>query len=264
MKSVLDFRWAHRKGEKITMVTSYDAWSARLIADSPVDCILVGDSASMVMHGAESTLGADLDMMEMHVRAVKRGAPQTFIVGDMPFLSHRKGLESAMTAVERLSRAGASAVKLEGADGHLDIVQHIVESGIPVMGHLGLTPQFIHGLGGYRVQGKTDEDARRLMNQAKGLEASGCFAIVLECIPEQIATNITESVSIPTIGIGSGPGTSGQVLVLQDMLGLSKDFNPVFVRKYLDGASLVGGALAQFAADVKQSAFPTLDESYMS
>lgn len=244
------------------MVTSYDAWSARLIEDSPIDCILVGDSVAMTIHGEDTTLGATVEMMEMHVRAVRRGSPHKFLVADLPFMSYRKGLPAAMEAVERICRAGAQAVKLEGAAGNLDVIRHIVESGVPVMGHLGLTPQFVHQMGGHRVQGRTEEAAARLREQAKALEASGCFSLVLECIPEATARGITRALTIPTIGIGSGPGTSGQVLVLQDLLGLIPGFHPVFVRKYLDGAEQVRGALQRYATDVAAGAYPTLDESY--
>ena len=246
------------------MVTSYDCWSARLIEESPIDCILVGDSAAMVMHGGTNTLGATLEMMVSHVRAVRSGAPRKLLIADMPFLSHRKGIPAAMEAVEALCRAGAQAVKLEGADGHLDVVRHIVESGVPVMGHLGLTPQSLHSLGGHKVQGREEGAGRKLLHQAKALEAAGCFGVVLECIPEDLAHQITDSLNLPTIGIGSGGGTSGQVMVLQDLLGLNNGFQPVFVRKYLEGADLIGGALETFARDVSEGSYPTLDESYLS
>lgn len=264
MKSVLDFQKAREHGRPISMVTSYDSWSAALIEKSPIDCILVGDSAAMVMHGEPNTLAATVDMMVTHTRAVRKGAPKTFVIADLPFLSHRKGIPAAMDAVQALCQAGAQAVKLEGADGHLDVIRHIVESGVPVMGHLGLTPQSVHALGGHRIQGRDSETAQKLVHQAKALEAAGCFALVLECIPESLARQITNSVTIATIGIGSGPGTSGQVLVFQDLLGLNSGFHPVFVRKYLEGEKLIQGALAGFAEDVSEGAFPTLAESYLS
>jgi len=264
VKTVLDFTRSYREGVPITMVTGYDTWSAKLIAESRIDCILVGDSAAMVMHGEESTLGATVEMMETHVRAVRCGAPGKFLVADMPFMSFRKGPAPALETVERLCRAGAQAVKLEGADGHLDVVSRIVESGIPVMGHIGLTPQFIHQMGGHRVQGRSEAASAKLREQAEALEAAGCFSIVLECIPEKVARDITGALDIPTIGIGSGPGTSGQVLVFQDLLGMTRGFNPVFVRKYLDGAELIGDALDQYVRDVSEKAYPSLDESYFS
>lgn len=264
MKTVLDFQKARARQRPISMVTSYDSWSAALIEKSPIDCILVGDSAAMVMHGESTTLAATVDMMTLHTRAVCQGAPNTFVVTDLPFLSYRKGIPAAMDAVQKICQAGAQAVKLEGADGHLDVIRHIVESGVPVMGHLGLTPQSVHTLGGHRVQGRNSEAAQKLIHQAKALEAAGCFSIVLECIPESLARQITDALTIPTIGIGSGPGTSGQVLVFQDLLGLNTGFHPVFVRKYLEGDELIGQALDAFAEDVKERSFPTLDESYLA
>ena len=264
MKTVLDFQKARASQRPISMVTSYDSWSAALIEKSPIDCILVGDSAAMVMHGESNTLAATVDMMALHTRAVRKGAPDTFIVTDLPFLSYRKGIPATMDAVQAICQAGAQAVKLEGADGHLDVIRHIVESGVPVMGHLGLTPQSVHTLGGHRVQGRNSQAAQKLIHQAKALEAAGCFSIVLECIPESLAGQITDAVTLPTIGIGSGPGTSGQVLVFQDLLGLNTGFHPVFVRKYLEGDKLIGHALEGFAEDVKERSFPTLNESYLA
>ncbi len=246
----------------ITMVTSYDSWSAALIERSSIDTILVGDSLAMVMHGDTTTLLADSQMMAMHVRAVRRGAPNSFIIGDMPFLSYRKGLLPAMETVELLMRSGANAVKLEGVDGHEDIIEHIIRSGVPVMGHLGLTPQSVHQFGGYRVQGKGDEDQSRIIEQAKRLEELGCFSIVLECIPSDLGRRITEELTIPTIGIGAGNQVDGQVLVLQDLLGLSGERPPKFVKQYLDGSSLIIDALNQYDHESKDRTFPTAKESY--
>lgn len=263
MKSILDFARRKAEGLPISMVTCYDAWSARIIAGSPIDAVLVGDSASMVVHGETSTLAATVDQMADHVKAVRRGGPSLLIIGDLPFMSYRKGLQPAMEAVEALMRAGANAVKLEGADGNLELVRHIVETGVPVMGHLGLVPQSVNALGGYRVQGRLEKDAAKIQSDARALEAAGAFSLVLECIPEDTADELTAALSIPTIGIGSGSRTSGQILVLQDMLGLSGSFSPVFVRKYLDGMKLIGQALEEYDADVKSKAFPSLDESYL-
>jgi len=263
MKQVLEFAHAHEQGRKISMVTCYDTWSAKLINQSPVDCILVGDSVSMVMHGHDTTIGADTDMIALHVKAVSRGAPDKFIVGDIPFLAHRKGLEPLMNSVEAIMRAGAHAVKLEGARGHLDEVAHVVESGVPVMGHLGLTPQSVHLFGGFKVQGKGHEAAEQLIKDAKALEEAGCFALVLECIPAALATEITRQLSIPTIGIGSGAETSGQVLVLHDLLGMDPGFKPKFVRRYLEGHRLIADALEQYDADVKAQDFPVGKESFV-
>ena len=263
MNSVLDFLKKKNQGEPISMVTCYDTWSARILNDSAIDSILVGDSASMVMHGHPSTVYADTEMMAFHVRAVARGAPKKFLIGDIPFLAHRKGRSALMDTVEILMKAGAHSVKLEGAQGHLEDVAHVVESGVPVMGHLGLTPQSVNQLGGFKVQGKGEETARRIAEDAVGLEAAGCFAVVLECIPAPLAAEITDTLSIPTIGIGSGPETSGQVLVLQDLLGMDPSFQPKFVRRYLDGYELIRDAVNQFDEDVKARSFPVKKESFV-
>ncbi|MGZ3709612.1 MAG: 3-methyl-2-oxobutanoate hydroxymethyltransferase, partial [Bdellovibrionota bacterium] len=183
MMTIHDFKRMKNEQRKITMVTAYDAWSARLVERSEVDCVLVGDSAAMVMHGFPSTVHATVEMMEMHVAAVARGMRGKWIVGDLPFGSYRKGILPAVEAVERLMRAGAHSVKLEGVWGHEDVIARVVGSGVPVMGHIGLTPQAIHGLGGFRVQGKSEEQAQDLLAQARELERLGCFALVLECVP---------------------------------------------------------------------------------
>ncbi|MCB1120159.1 MAG: 3-methyl-2-oxobutanoate hydroxymethyltransferase [Verrucomicrobiae bacterium] len=263
MKSVLEFQSKKDLGGAISMVTCYDTWSAKIINDTQIDCILVGDSASMVMHGFPSTVHAHTPMMAAHVAAVVKGAPGKFIVGDIPFLAHRKGRLVLMETVEALMKAGAHAVKLEGARGSLDDIHHIVESGVPVMGHLGLTPQSVNQLGGFKVQGKGEENARRIFEDAKALQEAGCFAIVLECIPAPLAEEITRNLKIPTIGIGSGSGTSGQVLVLQDLLGMDPAFQPKFVRRYLEGYTLIKEALDQYDADVKNGAFPVKKESFV-
>jgi 3-methyl-2-oxobutanoate hydroxymethyltransferase len=260
MKSVLDFSRAKRDGNPICVVTSYDAWSARIAAAAGIDCLLVGDSAAMVVHGFPDTLHATTEMMTMHTAAVRRGAPDLFVVADMPFLSARRGVAEAIDAAGALMRAGASAVKLEGVRGHEDVVAHLVGSGIPVMGHLGLTPQSVHQLGGYRVQGRSADDAQRILEDARALESLGAFSIVLECLPEQLAADITGAIAAPTIGIGSGARTSGQVLVLHDLLGLQADFRPRFARRYLEGHEVVREALERFAADVRAERFPAREE----
>lgn len=262
MKTPTDMRMARADGRPISMITCYDAWSARIIAASGIDAILVGDSAAMVVHGHDTTIPADLDMMGLHVAAVRRGAPQHLIVADMPFLAHRHGLDRAMTAVERLIRAGGQAVKIEGANGSVDTVRHIVDSGIDVMGHLGLTPQSVHQLGGFKVQGRDSQVALRLREDALRLEDAGCFALVLELVPAELARDITDTVAIPTIGIGAGPHTSGQVLVLQDLLGMDPEFRPKFLRTYLDGYNLLREALDQWAGDVRSGIFPSERESF--
>ena len=244
------------------MVTCYDSTMAKLVARSSIDCILVGDSLAMTMHGHTDTLAATPELMALHVAAVRRGAPEKFIVGDMPFVAHRGGLDRTMDAVATIMRAGAQSVKIEGNTDDGQLIAHIVQSGIPVMGHLGLTPQSVHGLGGFRVQARSDEAAERLLADAKSLERAGCFAVVLEAVPSEVANRVTDLLAIPTIGIGAGSGTSGQVLVLQDLLGLNVDFVPKFVRRFLDGAEAVTGALNAYDEAVKARSFPSADEGY--
>jgi 3-methyl-2-oxobutanoate hydroxymethyltransferase len=262
MKSILDFGKKKSQGQKISMVTCYDYGMAKLMNASQVDCILVGDSLAMTMHGHNDTLTATPELMALHIAAVRRGAPGKFIIGDMPFLAHRGSLDNTLGAVRALMQAGAQAVKIEGVKGSETTLAHIVDSGVPVMGHLGLTPQSLHALGGFKVQATEERAAEWLLDQAKTLEQAGCFAVVLECVPAAVARFVTESIGIPTIGIGAGSGTSGQVLVLQDLLGLNVDFKPRFVRSYLDGAALVKDAFDRFDRDVKSGEFPTEKESY--
>lgn len=262
MNSVRDFARFKTEGRRISMVTAYDAWSARLVSHSRVDAILVGDSAAMVLHGHPTTLSATVEMMATHTAAVARGAGDKLVVADLPFLSFRRGIPAAMTAVGRLMQSGAHAVKLEGVDGHEDVVRHIVESGVPVMGHIGLTPQSVHQLGGFRVQGRSEGDAGRLVRQAHALEDLGCFAIVLECVPGTLAGHITSELHVPTIGIGAGVGTDGQILVLHDLLGVDPCHTPRFVRRYVDGARVFTEALDRYDADVKDSRFPAPEETY--
>lgn len=262
MKSVTDFQRFCDEGQPISMVTCYDTWSARLIANSPIDAALIGDSASMVMHGHESTVHASLEMMAFHTAAVSRGIGGKFTIADIPFPLHRMGKEAAMKAVDMLMKAGASAVKLEGARGHLETVEHIVGSGVPVMGHLGLTPQSVHQLGGHRVQARDDASAQQLLADARALQDAGCFSIVLECIPAAVAQMVTAELIIPTIGIGSGVNCNGQVLVLQDLLGMNEGFRPRFLRTYLDGGALIRDALGRYDRDVKAAAYPAKEESF--
>ena len=260
--NVLEFQKMKNENQKIAMITCHDTWSAKLLNESDVDCILVGDSGSMIMHGLDSTVGADIPMLAAMTIAVRRGAPDKFIIADMSFLSFRKGLKDTMDNVEALMRAGANAIKIEGVTGHEEVIAHIVGSGIPVMGHLGLTPQSIHGLGGNKVQGRSDEAANLIIDQAHTLEALGCFSIVLECVPSELAAKITNKLHIPTIGIGAGSATSGQVLVMQDMLGMNDGFKPKFLKTYLNGAELLTKAFNQYTKEVKEVSFPGLEESY--
>lgn len=252
-----------RKGqEKLTMVTCYESWAAQIVEKTSVDSILVGDSIQMVMYGQDTTLGATVSLMARHVEAVAKFAPSKLVVGDLPFLSYRLDLRSNMLAAGKLMRAGAHAVKLEGAAGNLDLIRHMVDSGIPVIGHLGLTPQSVNQLGGYKVQGRKSEEGERIHRDAEALEKAGCFSVVLECIPTHLADEITASLKIPTIGIGAGPGTDGQVLVWHDLLGFNDSFKPKFVRRYLDGAKLVGEAIEAYSQDVRKKEFPAAKESF--
>ena len=257
-----DFLRAKLESVKLSMVTCYDYAFARLLSASAVDGILVGDSVAMVMHGHPSTVTATLDMMRVHTEAVARGAAGKFIVADMPFLSFRKGLAAALDAAQVLMCAGANAVKLEGVDGHEDVVQRLVQSGIPVMGHLGLQPQSVQVYGGYRVQGRSADAAREIARQACALQQLGAFAVVLECIPAKLAGEITAALRIPTIGIGAGAACDGQILVLQDLLGMSTGFHPKFARAFSEGARSVQDAIARFDEAVNMGAFPAADESY--
>ena len=260
--NVLDFQKMKDEGHKISMVTCYDYSSARAVAESSIDCILVGDSVAMTMHGYPTTLSATTAMMALHTAAVARGAANKFIIADLPFLSYRKGLKEAMDSVHELMSAGAHAVKLEGLRGHAGIIRHIVDSGVPVMGHLGLTPQSVHQLGGMKVQARTEAALKILSSQAHELEAAGCFAIVLECVPSEAARRVTELLKIPTIGIGAGANVSGQVLVYQDLIGLNPGFKPKFLRVYANAFEIIRTALNDYNHDVKAGLFPSESESY--
>lgn len=260
--NTLEFKARKQLRQKISMVTCYDFWSAQILNRTEVDSLLVGDSLAMVMHGMDSTVHADIDLMALHVKAVARGAPDKFIVGDMPFLATRKGLGPTMDAVQALMQAGASAVKIEGEKGQAELIAHIVDSGVPVLGHLGLTPQSVHALGGHKVQARDDAAARELLASAASLEAAGCCALVLECVPASVARTITRAIGIPTIGIGAGADTDGQVLVLQDMLGMNPTFKPRFLRHYANGFEMITDAVNRFHADTGHGCFPGKAESY--
>jgi 3-methyl-2-oxobutanoate hydroxymethyltransferase len=262
MKAVHDLAKARAEGRRISMVTCYDAWSARILEEADVDCLLVGDSAAMVMHGHDSTLPATIDLIATHVAAVRRGAPHKLLIADFPFLAHRQGVPHAVEAAARFLQAGAQAVKIEGVRGHEAVVGSLVEAGVPVMGHLGLTPQSVHQFGGFHVQARDEAAARRLREDALRLQELGCFALVLEAVPSAVAAEVTAALAIPTIGIGAGPHTSGQVLVLHDLLGLDPTFEPRFVRRYLEGHELIRQAVDHFAADVRGGGFPSEEETY--
>lgn len=260
--NVLKFAEKKITKEKIVILTCYDYSTAKIFNQSSLDALLVGDSLAMTMHGFKDTTMATLPMMELHTAAVCRGAPAKFIITDLPFLSYRQSLSRSVIAAQKLMQAGAQAIKLEGAAGNLSLIAHLVESGIPVMGHIGLTPQFVHILGGYKVQGKTAAQAERLKQDALALEQAGCFAIVLECVPSQLARKITASLKIATIGIGAGVDTDGQVLVMQDLLGLNLDFKPKFVNQFLDGNQLIRKAVDHYSYSVKHKEFPDYEHSY--
>jgi 3-methyl-2-oxobutanoate hydroxymethyltransferase len=262
MKSVNEFIDAYTQDKKISMVTCYDYWSAKILSKTNIDAVLVGDSAAMVMHGYETTVNATIEMMEMHIKAVSKGLKNKFLVGDMPFLAHRKGLKETIDAVDILIKAGAQAIKIEGANGQIDIIKHVINSGVPVMGHLGLTPQSIHQFGGFKVQGKDENVTHNLINSAMELQNSGVFAIVLELIPADVAERITDNLSIPTIGIGAGPKTSGQILVFHDLLGMDDTFKPKFLRKFMNGNQLITETINSYDAEVKAISFPSEKESF--
>lgn len=262
MKSVLDFYDSKKRGQPITMLTCYDYWSARILSQSEVDCLLVGDSVAMAVHGAATPIEATIEMMALHTKAVTRGAPKKLVIADMPFMSYKKSLADSLANAEILMKSGAQALKLEGADGNEAVVRTLVESGVPVMGHLGLTPQSVHAMGGFRVQGKTAKQAEKIQQDALRLQEWGVFSLVLECVPASLARIITESLEIPTIGIGAGPDTSGQVLVLQDMLGAQIDFNPKFVRAFSQLETEILQATKRFRDAVHSRSFPNVEESY--
>ncbi len=260
--TVPDFKIKKQAREKLVMVTCYDSSFAKVLQDSSVDLLLVGDSCAMTMHGHDSTIQADVEMIGIHTMAVARAAPGKFLVADMPFLAVRKGLLAGMEATERLVKAGAHAVKIEGVRGNEEVVGHITQSGIPVMGHLGLTPQFVNAFGGMKVQAKSAEDQDRLLADALEFERLGAFSLVLECVPSEIAAKITAALKIPVIGIGAGVDVDGQVLVLQDLLGFNPGFKPKFLRQYLNGYEQFVGAFDRFSADVRSGEYPSKEESY--
>lgn len=260
--NILEFQDRKTKGQKISMLTCYDYSFAKIANDSEIDSLLVGDSLAMVMHGYPTTLNASVEMMALHTAAVAKGAPKKLIVADLPFMSYRKSLGENMTAIEQIMKAGAQAVKLEGAAGNLDLIRHCVDSGVPVMGHLGLTPQSVHQLGGFKVQGRNEKAQALIKEQARQMQEAGAFSVVLECVPSFLAREITQELAIPTIGIGAGPDCDGQVLVLQDMLGMNNDFAPKFLRKYLNACEDIKKAFNQYHSDVVHKNFPNEKESY--
>ena len=251
------------KPNKITCLTAYDYPTARLVDEAGVDMILVGDSLGMVVLGHESTLPVTLEDMLHHTRAVKRGVKRALLVADMPFGSyHADTAESLRNAVRFVKEAGAEAVKIEGGERRLELIARLTEAEIPVMGHVGLTPQSLNALGGYRVQGKTPDAARQLIRDARAVEAAGAFAVVLEAVPRELAAQITGELRIPTIGIGAGPDCDGQVLVLHDLLGLTFSAFPKFARQYANIGEMISSAVREYCEDVRSGGFPSDGESY--
>jgi 3-methyl-2-oxobutanoate hydroxymethyltransferase len=254
-----------KRNEKITMLTAYDYATAMIVDQAGIDMILVGDSLGMVVLGYESTLPVTMEDMLHHTKAVCRGAKRALVLGDMPFMSYQASVEEAVRNAGRfLQEAGAQGVKLEGGREVADATKRIAAAGIPVMAHLGLTPQSVHQLGGYKVQGKDNTVARRILEDAKILEEAGAFAVVLECIPTTLAREITSTLNIPTIGIGAGAPCDGQVLVINDMLGLFERFTPKFVKKYANLNVQMAEAVGQYIDEVRSGAFPDDAHSFLS
>ncbi|MCX6601127.1 MAG: 3-methyl-2-oxobutanoate hydroxymethyltransferase [bacterium] len=254
-----------REGRKIVGLTAYDAVFAALEEEAGVDFLLVGDSAGNVIAGHSTTIPMTMDAMLFLTRCVSRGTSRVLVIADMPFGSFQVSVEDTVgNAVRFLKEGGAQAVKMEGAGYLIPTIRRLVDVGIPVMGHLGLTPQRINIFGSYDVQAKTREEAETLMDDAKALQDAGCFAIVLEKIPSSLAARVTEALSIPTIGIGSGPHCDGQILVSYDLLGVFDKFKPKFIRHYMDGAKLIRGAVSSWVEDVREGRYPTAAESYDS
>jgi 3-methyl-2-oxobutanoate hydroxymethyltransferase len=267
--TITDLRRMKGAGERIAMVTAYDATMARLVDDAGADAILVGDSLGMVFQGHDSTLPVTLEHMIYHSAAVRRGLARSrgraHLTADMPFGSYQASADEAVKSAMRLvAEGGAEAVKLEGGADYADVIRRIVRAGVPVMGHIGLTPQSVHKMGGYVVQGKDSEKAHRLLRDARALEEAGCFALVLECIPAELARVITGQLAIPTIGIGAGAHCDGQVLVVNDLLGLDGAFKPKFVKRFAELAGSVAGAVGAYVGEVHGGAFPAEEHSFHS
>lgn len=262
MKKPTVLELSRRKGERMAMLTAYDYPSARLVAEAGVDLILVGDSLGMVVLGYDSTTPVTLDDMVHHTRAARRGAPDAFLIADLPFLSYGT-LEQALESSARLMKeAGADSVKLEGGAEVGPVVEGLVRAGVPVLGHVGLTPQTASSLGGYKLQGKDEANARRILEGAQALDAAGCWGVVLELVPAQLARLVTERIAIPTIGIGAGPHCDGQVLVFHDLVGLFSGFTPTFVKRYAEAGTAIRDAVARYAEEVRGGTFPAEKQSF--
>ncbi|MFW9889008.1 MAG: 3-methyl-2-oxobutanoate hydroxymethyltransferase [Candidatus Thorarchaeota archaeon] len=262
-KTTHGIRLMKKKGKKIVMLTAYDTPSAQILSECGVDMILVGDSVGNSMLGYETTIPVTLEDVIHHSAAVSRAKPDCLIVGDMPFMSYKVSVEQALENCARmLQEGGAEAVKIEGAGRVVEIVRAVVESGIPVMGHIGLTPQSIYQVGGYRVQGRTAKQTKEMVKEAQALEEAGVFSMVIELAPSETAKVITEAIGVPTIGIGAGPHCDGQVLVLPDMLGLFQDFKPKFVKRYANIREVIEKAVREFSSEVREGTFPDADYSF--
>lgn len=260
--TIPEFQRQKRDKKKLTVVTAYDALFTRIVEQAGIEAILVGDSLGVVVQGQANTLAVTMEEMLYHTKLVAGAAQRALVIGDMPFMSYQASQEDALRNAGRFLQAGAQAVKLEGGAAVVDRVAAITSIGIPVMGHLGMTPQSVHQYGGYKVQGKESDQARLLLSDAKALEAAGAFAIVLEAIPAELAKTLTEQLTIPTIGIGAGPHCDGQVLVLYDLLGLFDDFVPKFVKPYAHLKTDALQALCRYKKEVEEGTFPSESESY--
>lgn len=262
-KTVAEVRAMKAGGRKITMLTAYDASMSRLLHDCGVDILLVGDSLGMVMLGYDSTVLVTMDEMIHHTRAVRRGAPEAFVLGDMPFGSYQTAVRDAVVnGVRFMKEGGCDAVKLEGGKEVCEVVRALVAAGVPVMAHIGLTPQTASQLGGYRVQGKDLDAARRLLAEARALQDAGAFSVLMECVPDTLAQVITESLNVPTIGIGAGVHCDGQVLVFHDLLGMFEKFTPKFVKKYADLAPLMRDGIEKYVDEVRTGVYPNSAQSF--
>lgn len=261
--TIITFKQSKQQGNKISMLTAYDYSTAKLMDEAGINAILVGDSLGNVVLGYEDTLSVTMEDMIHHGAAVARGAKNAMVVVDMPFMSYQTSVYDAVVNAGRLMKEGrASAVKLEGGKEVFPQVKAITEAGIPVMGHLGLTPQSINALGGHRVQGKTQQAAQKLLDDARALQEAGAFAVVLECVPEKLAEKVTKELEIPTIGIGAGAGCDGQVLVYQDMLGMFSDFTPKFVKKFANVGQVMKEAFKSYIDEMQQGSFPSQEHCY--
>lgn len=261
--TIITFKQSKQQGRKISMLTAYDYSTAKLMDEAGINAILVGDSLGNVVLGYEDTLSVTMEDMIHHGAAVARGAKNAMVVVDMPFMSYQASVYDAVVNAGRLMKEGrASAVKLEGGKEVCPQVKAVTEAGIPVMGHLGLTPQSINALGGHRVQGKTQQAAQKLLDDARALQEAGAFAVVLECVPEKLADKVTKELEIPTIGIGAGSGCDGQVLVYQDMLGMFSDFTPKFVKKFANVGQVMKEAFKSYIDEMQQGSFPSQEHCY--